>query len=131
MRATDAWFQTPMTDGLFYFSGHATNTAYGLHLAGADTEGLFDAGFPFDSFLHRANQAEFSSLTVILDCCHSGSAGAVSLDTRFDSLLLKKNVAILASSREFEESWYDIDKDETPDGSSVKEENDKLKAGLS
>jgi predicted dehydrogenase len=31
----------------------------------------------------------------------------------------------------FEESWYDIDKDETPDGSSVKEENDKLKAGLS
>lgn len=31
----------------------------------------------------------------------------------------------------FEEAWYDIDKDETPDGSSLKEENDKLKAGLS
>jgi hypothetical protein len=31
----------------------------------------------------------------------------------------------------FDESWYDIDKDETPDGSSVKEENEKLKAGLS
>jgi predicted dehydrogenase len=31
----------------------------------------------------------------------------------------------------FEEEWYDIDKDGTPDGSSVKEENEKLKAGLS
>src|SRR5262245_17631066 len=31
----------------------------------------------------------------------------------------------------FEEAWYDIDKDATPDGSSVKEENEKLKAGLS
>jgi predicted dehydrogenase len=31
----------------------------------------------------------------------------------------------------FEEAWYDIDKDETPDGSSLKEENEKLKAGLS
>jgi hypothetical protein len=31
----------------------------------------------------------------------------------------------------FEEAWYDINNDATPDGSSVKEENDKLKAGLS
>jgi predicted dehydrogenase len=31
----------------------------------------------------------------------------------------------------FEESWYDIDKDETPDGSNVAEENKKLGAGLS
>jgi predicted dehydrogenase len=30
----------------------------------------------------------------------------------------------------FEEAWYDIDKDETPDGSSLKEENEKLKAGV-
>ncbi len=31
----------------------------------------------------------------------------------------------------FEEAWYDINKDETPDGSSVAEENKKLGAGLS
>ena len=31
----------------------------------------------------------------------------------------------------FEEEWYDINKDGTPDGSSVKEENEKLRAGLS
>jgi len=30
----------------------------------------------------------------------------------------------------FEEDWYDIDNDATPDGSSVKTENDELKAGL-
>ena len=32
---------------------------------------------------------------------------------------------------QFQEAWYDIDNDATPDGSSVKEENEKLKAGLS
>jgi predicted dehydrogenase len=32
---------------------------------------------------------------------------------------------------QFQEEWYDIDKDGTPDGSSIKEENDKLGAGLS
>ncbi len=31
----------------------------------------------------------------------------------------------------FEESWYDINHDATPDGSSLKEENEKLGAGLS
>jgi predicted dehydrogenase len=30
----------------------------------------------------------------------------------------------------FREEWYDMDSDETPDGSSVKEENEKLGAGL-
>ena len=32
---------------------------------------------------------------------------------------------------QFQEDWYDINKDATPDGSSVKEENEKLGAGLS
>lgn len=106
MRITDTWFDAgPISDGLIYFSGHARNTPYGLHLAGADTEGNYDAGFPFDSLLHRANQVDFGSLTVILDCCDSGAAGDVSLDTRFDALLLRKNVAILAASREFESAW--------------------------
>ena len=31
----------------------------------------------------------------------------------------------------FEEDWYDINDDATPDGSSVKEENEKLGGGLS
>ena len=31
----------------------------------------------------------------------------------------------------FEEAWYDLNKDETPDGSSVKKENEKLGGGLS
>ncbi|GAA1478200.1 hypothetical protein GCM10009623_26460 [Nocardioides aestuarii] len=106
MRTTDAWFDAgPITDGLIYFSGHASNTPYGLHLAGADTDGSFDAGFAFDSLLHRANQKTFASLTIILDCCHSGAAGDITLDTRFDALLLRKNVAILAASREFESAW--------------------------
>lgn len=106
MSIVHAWFEAaPMTDGLIYFSGHASNTPYGLHLAAADTNGNFDAGFAFDSLLHRANQAEFASLTIILDCCHAGAAGDISLDTRFDALLLRKNVAILAASREAESAW--------------------------
>ena len=30
----------------------------------------------------------------------------------------------------FDENWYDVHHDATPDGSSVSEENEKLKAGL-
>jgi predicted dehydrogenase len=30
----------------------------------------------------------------------------------------------------FEESWYDLNHDATPDGSSVKDENEKMEAGL-
>jgi predicted dehydrogenase len=32
---------------------------------------------------------------------------------------------------QFKDEWYDIDSDETPDGSSLKDENSKLQAGLS
>ena len=32
---------------------------------------------------------------------------------------------------QFKDEWYDIESDETPDGSSLKKENDDLKAGLS
>jgi hypothetical protein len=32
---------------------------------------------------------------------------------------------------QFKEEWYDINSDETPDGSSVKQENETLQAGLS
>ena len=52
-------------------------------------------------------------------------------------IALASNVAIDSSIKgqsgyvKFEEEWYDIDHDATPDGSSVKEENEKLGAGLS
>jgi predicted dehydrogenase len=52
-------------------------------------------------------------------------------------IALASNVAIDASINgksgyvRFEEGWYDIDHDSTPDGSSLKEENEKLGAGLS
>ena len=52
-------------------------------------------------------------------------------------IALACNVAIENSLKgkggyiKFEEDWYEIDKDGTPDGSSVKEESERLKAGLS
>jgi predicted dehydrogenase len=52
-------------------------------------------------------------------------------------IALASNVAIENSLKgkggylQFKEEWYDINNDETPDGSSLKEENEKLKAGLS
>jgi predicted dehydrogenase len=51
-------------------------------------------------------------------------------------IALTSNVAIANSLKgkggyiQFDEAWYDIDNDATPDGSSVKEVNDRLKAGL-
>jgi predicted dehydrogenase len=52
-------------------------------------------------------------------------------------IALACNVAIESSMKgkggyiQFKDEWYDIDHDDTPDGSSVKEENQKLGAGLS
>jgi predicted dehydrogenase len=52
-------------------------------------------------------------------------------------IALACNVAIENSLKgkggyvQFQEDWYDVNKDDTPDGSSVKEENEKLGAGLS
>lgn len=106
MQIVDTWFAAgSLRDGVIYFSGHARNTSYGLYLAGSETDGNLNAGFPFDSLLHRANQENFGSLTIILDCCDAGAAGGVTLDTRFDALLLRKNVAIIAATREQEDAW--------------------------
>jgi hypothetical protein len=51
-------------------------------------------------------------------------------------IALTTNVAIKKANAgeggfvKFDENWYDIHHDATPDGSSISEENEKLKAGL-
>lgn len=86
-------------DLTFYFSGHGNVTKYGLQLALAHASGKFDAGIPFDVLMHRANQESFSSLTIILDCCYSGSASNVGLSEQLSVSIMRPNVTILASSQ--------------------------------
>lgn len=86
-------------DLVFYFSGHGAVTKYGLQLALAHASGNFDAGVSFDVLMHRANQETFDSLTIILDCCFSGSASNMGLSDHLSLSVMRPNVTILASSQ--------------------------------
>lgn len=94
-------------DLVFYFSGHGNVTKYGLQLALAHAQGTFDSGVAFDVLMHRANQERFESLTVVLDCCFSGSASSVGLSDHLSLSIMRPNVTILASSQAHRESYAD------------------------
>ncbi|WP_193611825.1 caspase family protein [Nocardioides lijunqiniae] len=86
-------------DLVFYFSGHGSVTKYGLQLALAHAEGDFDSGVNFDVLMHRASQETYESLTVILDCCFSGSASNIGLSDHLGLSIMRPNTTILASSQ--------------------------------
>ncbi len=99
---------------LFYFSGHGHVTEFGLELVTPEKEHALDSGIYFDVLLHRFNTAPSDTeITVILDCCFSGSAGdtAQSADNALDHRFthLREGITILASSGRDEESRADED----------------------
>jgi len=78
-------------DVLFYFAGHADRIGKkDLLLATAedDPKGV-RAGVKITDLLHRAATSGATSVTIILDCCHAGTAA---------NLDVSRNVTILASS---------------------------------
>ncbi len=86
---------------LFYYSGHAKRTVFGLYLVTSEKAGAYDVGVPFDCMMHLVNEARHGSVTLILDCCFAGAAGDLpKLDGQVVSRsLLREDVTILASSR--------------------------------
>lgn len=83
---------------LFYFSGHGLVKNLDGYLVTQDTE-VHNPGFPISSLIRQINNAShIREITIILDCCYSGFMGSLT-DFGKDRSILRKGVAILASSQ--------------------------------
>lgn len=87
-------------DILFYFSGHGTPLRSGGFLVTQDGA-EHDPGLPMSELIGLANTSQARSVTLVLDCCHSGwignrlgPGGATE-----NSVELREGVTILAASR--------------------------------
>ncbi len=98
-------------DLLFFFAGHGAQSIWGADLVTQDaTENSL--GVPMNDLITLANDSSAHSVTVILDCCFSGSTGSVpGLQSasvaeafRLEKTLLRENVTVLAASRATETS---------------------------
>jgi hypothetical protein len=83
----------PVTS-LFYFAGHGHLTASGSHILASDSDP--SRGIPLRELVDLANKCKARNSIIILDCCHSGNAGASSLDESFS--LIKTGTTILTAS---------------------------------
>lgn len=86
----------------FYFSGHGTCTNLGGYLCTYESDS-YDEGFPVQELLTLINQSPIKEIVVMIDCCHSGSLGAVpSLNSGIN--VVKEGTSILTASRGDESS---------------------------
>ncbi len=92
----------PADMAFFYFSGHGTATNLGGYLCTYETD-QYDEGFPMQELLTLINQSSIKEIVVLLDCCQSGSLGAVPA-LRDGLNAVKEGVSILTASRENESS---------------------------
>ncbi|MFA6302175.1 MAG: caspase family protein [Legionella sp.] len=79
---------------LFYFAGHAHLDANGGYLLPSDCE-TGDDGIPLNEVLNMANTSKARNKIIILDCCHSGIAGA---STTTPISELAEGITILSAS---------------------------------
>ncbi len=86
----------------FYFSGHGTCTNLGGYLCTYEAD-QYDEGFPVQELLVLINQSPIKEIIVMLDCCQSGSLGAIpALSSGIT--VVKEGTSILTASREDESS---------------------------
>ncbi len=92
----------PADMAFFYFSGHGTCTNLGGYLCTYETD-HYDEGFPMQELLALINQSPIKEIVVMLDCCQSGSLGAIpALNSGIT--VVKEGTSILTASREDESS---------------------------
>lgn len=98
-------------DLLFFFAGHGGQTPWGADLVCQDaTENSL--GVSMSDLVTLANESPARSVTLILDCCFSGNAGAlpglqaaaVAESFRLERTVLRENVTVMAASRSTETS---------------------------
>jgi uncharacterized caspase-like protein len=83
-------------DLVFYFSGHGMMSDTGGYLVTQDGQ-LNDQGYPMSELLQVANRGNAGSVSLILDCCHSGGIGN-DADNSYNQVTLSEGVTILAAS---------------------------------
>ena len=93
---------------LFYFAGHGHQVENDVVLVTQDGQGS-DLGVSLSEVLVKVQQSRVPEVSIILDCCFSGTAGAIpQLGT--DAAILRPGLSILTASRSNEVSV------ETPEG---------------
>jgi hypothetical protein len=91
---------------LFYFAGHGAQTPWGAELVTQDFV-RNSLGVSMNDVVTLANDSPAREVTLILDCCFSGSVGnlpglqaaAVAEPFRLDKAVLRENVTVLAAAR--------------------------------
>ncbi len=90
---------------LFYFSGHGQIDATGGYIVTPDYAPM-DWGISMQDILSLANKSKCQNKIIILDCCHSGSVGAINtLDQH--TAVINEGVTILTASK-FDETAAEI-----------------------
>lgn len=93
----------PTADLFFYFSGHATRRRTGqVELSARD-----GGGIDFTSLMAVLQRVHARSVTLVLDCCHSGNLARQPL---YDATLVAENLTILAASRSDEDALEDAER---------------------
>jgi len=90
-------FSTESDVAFFYFSGHGTITNLGGSLVTQDVK-RYDEGLSMSTVLALAHQAKAHEVVIVLDCCHSGSFGAIPTSDS-DTVHLRRGVSVLAASQ--------------------------------
>jgi hypothetical protein len=89
-------FAHPADVALFYFSGHGTVNNLGGFLVTQDAR-RYDEGVAMRDVLALANSSSVKEIVIVLDCCHSGSLGAVP-GIENDHAVLREGVSVLTAS---------------------------------
>lgn len=90
---------------LFYFSGHGYLDSIGGYVVTPDYAPM-DWGVSMYEILSYANESKCQNKIIILDCCHAGSVGAISL-TGQQVAVVNEGVTILTASK-WDESAEEI-----------------------
>jgi hypothetical protein len=85
-------------DILFYFSGHGMPLSIGGYLITQDGT-TYDPGLAMNELFTLANQSRARSVLLILDCCHAGLAGNISISSgNIERVEIREGVSLLAGS---------------------------------
>lgn len=90
---------------LFYFSGHGTIDSIGGYIVTPDYMPM-DWGISMQDILTLANNSKCKNKVIILDCCHSGSVGAINTLGQ-QTAIINEGVTILTASK-FDETAAEI-----------------------
>lgn len=110
--------QAVQSDAVIYFTGHGFTISDNLGQQSgylATTDCCIDwegdravgqrYGISLDSLNALIQQANLSSLVMLLDCCHSGFFIEQSIISQSLTILAQKDYYLITSSRQFESSW--------------------------